>query len=190
MVRSPAPRAISAAVLSALTVGTATNQSGGTVNATTGVFSGTLTPSQTSGIVGTTTNNNANAGSVGESIVSAVAGVSFPASGTYGDGASIVLTAGDWDIDLVGWITANGATVVSWNLGISTTTGNSATGLTNGDNLLSTLIPPVATANASATISAWRLSIAAGITVFIKLQASFSIATPTFSGRISARRRR
>src|SRR6185437_3034241 len=47
---------------------------GGTLGVTgNSTFTGTITPSQTNGIVGTTTNNAANAGSVGELITSSVA---------------------------------------------------------------------------------------------------------------------
>ena len=61
-------------------------------------FSGSVTPSQTLGIVGTTTNNNANAGSVGEIIPStilpgdAIGLVTAVANNV----ASIILTPGDW----------------------------------------------------------------------------------------------
>jgi len=67
-------------------------------------LTGAITPSQTAGIVGTTTNNNANAGSVGEVVSSSVA-VGSAVSLTTAAGAftgktitSISLTAGDWNV--------------------------------------------------------------------------------------------
>ncbi|UEP43143.1 hypothetical protein [Burkholderia sp. B21-005] len=58
-------------------------------------FTGAITPSSTAGIVGTTTNDNANAGSVGE-YQSVTGGSTALTSGSYVDLATLSLTAGDW----------------------------------------------------------------------------------------------
>ncbi|CAB3795478.1 hypothetical protein [Pararobbsia alpina] len=58
---------------------------------------GTITPSSTAGIVGTTTNNNANAGSVGE-YVSSTSGAVALTTATNINATSIVLSAGDWEV--------------------------------------------------------------------------------------------
>jgi hypothetical protein len=63
---------------------------GGTLSVT-----GTITPSQTAGIVGTTTNNNANAGSVGEQIISNKLTNVAMTSAVLVNVTSISLTAGD-----------------------------------------------------------------------------------------------
>lgn len=60
-------------------------------------FTSTITPSQTAGIVGTTTNNNANAGSVGEYQTATGSPVTMT-SGAATNLASLPLTAGDWEV--------------------------------------------------------------------------------------------
>ena len=139
-------------------------------------------------IAGTNTNDSAAAGYVGEYISNTCSSLAFPTSGAYGDATNISLTAGDWDLTVVGQMQANGATVVHWYLGASTTTGNSATGLVTGDSLVSAITPPNATANAAASLPNIRVSIASTTTYYLKYQGNFSVATPQLWGRISARR--
>lgn len=146
-----------------------------------------ITPSQTAGIVGTTTNNNANAGSFGEAVRSYQGVTNFPTSTQWGDLTSISLTAGDWDVSSVILAGANGATVVEWRTGISATSGNSSAGLTAGDNQANCL-PPTATANSSMTIPCFRVSISSTTTYYLKYFADYSVATPQALGRLSARR--
>ncbi len=88
----------------------------GAATATTITFSPT-----TGGIVGTTTNNNTNAGNVGElisSVISSGAPVTFSA-GVDKDLTSISVTAGDWDI--YGNINCAGTTVTQGTVWISAT---------------------------------------------------------------------
>ena len=59
---------------------------------------------------GTTTNDNALTGNVGEYVESVVEGANAGASTQFGDATSIILTAGDWDVTLIGEITINGGT--------------------------------------------------------------------------------
>jgi hypothetical protein len=151
------------------------------------VFSGTITPTQTGGIVGTTTNNNAQALSIGEYIESVVAGVSFAASGQFGDATSISLTAGDWDVSLGANITANGATVTATRIGISQTTGNSSVGLVAGSNSF-LILPPTGAADNSITIPSYRQSLSGTTTIYAKMLANYTVATPQLSARLSARR--
>ncbi len=92
------------------------------------VFNGRPQPGQT---FGTPLADNAAAGNVGEYKTDYTALTNIATSGAWFDAASILLTAGDWD--LYGAITyrRNGATVTAldFGAGISGTTGNSATGL-------------------------------------------------------------
>jgi hypothetical protein len=70
-----------------------------------------ITPSQTAGIVGTTTNNSANSGSVGEYVSSTVlvgSAVTLPNS-TVENVTSVSLTAGDWDCSGNTWFATNGS---------------------------------------------------------------------------------
>lgn len=150
--------------------------------------SGTITPSQTSGIVGTTTNNNANAGSVGEFISSTVAigsAVSLtnnvPANVT-----SISLTAGDWDVFGNVAFTTNTSTAVSYIQGAISTTSATASvansfqhpGLPTGNN------------SSAGTCPSQRLSLSGTTTVFLVAVSGFSTSTQAAYGFIGARRRR
>lgn len=133
---------------------------------------------------GTNTNDSPTAGYVGEVISSGVAGVSFPSSGSYGDLTSISVTAGDWMITGMMTATRNGATVPSVTIGISTTSGNSATGLTpstRGDNT-----GPTATYDTSIAIVPLRISLSGTTTYYLKFAASYTVATPFAGGRITA----
>jgi hypothetical protein len=167
-----------------------------TVSGTLGV-TGTITPSQTAGIVGTTTNNNVNAGSVGEVISSSVA-VGSAVSLTNATGAftgktitSISLTAGDWDVyGIVGINCAatTNFTAIAGGINTVTDTLNSAyeeearfsygaTGLVP-NNVITFTFPTT------------RVSIASTTTYYLIGYASFSISTATAFGRITARRMR
>lgn len=141
-------------------------------------------------VVGSTAGDSAPAGKIGEYIEALASAVSFPTSTQYGDAASIVLTPGDWDISIVGYAVANGATMVSFGVGISATSGNFSTGLVNGNNALSLLTPSTTGGNTPFAIPNFRVSISAGATYYLKMVSSYSIATPTLNGRISARRAR
>jgi len=107
----------------------------GTISAAAITATGAITPSQTAGIVGTTTNNNANAGSVGEYVSSTVVDASAVAltAGVAADITSISLTAGDWDVsglvmlddtgmtnltNFFGWCSTTSATLPSLDLAI------------------------------------------------------------------------
>ena len=73
-----------------------------------------VTFSTTTGIVGTTTNNNAAAGSVGEfvsSIVLGAAAVSLTTNVSANITSLVSLSAGDWDIWGSGWLTVGATTV-------------------------------------------------------------------------------
>jgi hypothetical protein len=105
-------------------------------NFTTLSATGLITPSQTNGIKGTTTNNSANSGSVGEYISSSASLTAINlVDNTYTDITTVSLTAGDWDCDgSVGFNVTGTSSVVSDNLGgwISTTSATPPTSLTGG----------------------------------------------------------
>lgn len=149
---------------------------------------------KTSGVsmVGTNTNDNATTGYVGEYISSTtVAIATFPATGTYGTLLAITLTAGDWDITLVEYSNANGATVTDVSFGISTVAGTSTSGLVSGVNQIDTDPGPVSgTSNQNGCIPNYRQSISATTTYYFKLRATYSVATPKAGGTIFARRMR
>ena len=139
-------------------------------------------------IVGTTTNDSATGGYAGEYVESIVGPVNFPTSSQYGDMTSISLTAGDWDVSATALAATGGATMVAWSLGISTTSGNSQTGLVVASNWMANVIPASATANQVTAIPNYRVSLSGTTTVYLKFEANFSVSTPAAYGRISARR--
>lgn len=138
-------------------------------------------------IKGTNTNNNATAAWVGEQIQSVVSLTSVPMATTqYGTLASISLTAGDWDVSAVVKVTPNGATITLCDFGIGTADGNSTSGMVPGDNAY---FPALNGSNAfGASIPPWRVSIAGTTTYYLKLYLAYSVATPQYECRISARR--
>ena len=149
-----------------------------------------LTISANGGVAvkGTTTNDSAAAGYVGEYKETVLSSVAAPASNQFGDVASISLTAGDWDVSAMGEWLLNGATMTAQvYLGISTTSGNSGSGMLNGDTITSTQ-PPQSTYYMPQHIVPKRFSLAAPTTLYLKLYSTYSAGAPLFSGRISARR--
>ena len=155
------------------------------------VTTGAIVPNQTAGITGTTTNNNANAGAVGEVVSSDVAcnAVSLTSS-VVANATSISLTAGDWDVSgKVCVITAATTNVVSAIAGITTTSAtlpgesnfsnivvNPAAGLVYGTQTLRGLSPTV------------RISISGTTTVYLIAAGSFTVSTLDAGGTILARR--
>lgn len=156
-----------------------------------GVLTSTISFSNTAtgGILGTQTNNAAAAGMVGEYVESVYAGVDHTVASTqWQDNTSISLTAGDWEVTHLCNANYNPAQVTVTEAGISTTSGNSATGLVQGSNRLR--------ADSTATMSAWipisisnfRMSLSATTTVYAKFNQTFSGGSVNASGRLSARR--
>ena len=165
-----------------LTAAAATQTIGSALSVT-----GNLTPSQTNGIVGTTTNNNANTGSVGE-FVSSVVTAASPTninSGSATDLTSISLTAGDWDVwGNIGYIPAAGTTTTIAQGWLSS---SSAT------------IPDASLKNFEAfnsafgygfTVPSQRFSLSGTTSIYITGDVTFAVSTMTFYGGIYARRRR
>lgn len=171
---------------------------GRAISATTGTFTGAITPSQTAGIVGTTTNNNADAGSVGEVVSSSVAvgsGVALTTAVSATSGTtvtSISLTAGDWDV--FGVVGVNGAATTNFTViagGINTVNNElnslyeertafiyGTAGRVPAGSPISFVFPPT------------RVSIASTTTYYLVAYAQFTLSTAVGFGRITARRAR
>lgn len=151
-----------------------------------------LAPSQTGGIVGTTTNNNVNAGGVGEFISSTVlAGSAVPlTSNTVANVTSISLTAGDWDVwGNVGTGPAGTTTTSLLQVGISTTSGAFQTA-PNGGALAYLPYSAPAGAPIVSPVGQMRLSLSATTTVYLVVYCTFAVSTNGAYGFIGARRRR
>jgi hypothetical protein len=162
--------------------------------AVTGALSttGAITPSQTAGIVGTTTNNSANAGSVGEYVTATLAsGSAHTMTATVTDATiSISLTAGDWDVTGNAWFVVNATSSYYFWAGISvSSTGNPGTIGGIDSNFISAGAPYPASANYSTlTIPVVRVSLASTTTVYILTQSNFVGSANTCFGTIRARR--
>lgn len=142
-------------------------------------------------IVGTTTNDNAAAGSVGEYVSSTVISGSAVSltTATPANVTNISLTAGDWDVSgLVGFLPANTTQVTQIVGSISTT---SATLNTTPGNLV-VLTSPATTydgaTQADCAMSPVRLSLASTTTVYLVAMSKFTVSTNGAFGIIRARR--
>lgn len=147
----------------------------------------TITPSSTAGIVGTTTNDSANAGSLGEYQSATTAGAGIT-SGVMYNATSISLTAGDWDVSGTCLFNAASTTVpTGLACGISTT---SATLVVGGGTAQTTSLQTTFSASTINYMSTpvVRISIASTTTVYLVGQASFTTSTMTSSGVVRARR--
>jgi hypothetical protein len=178
---SPTPSMIISTATGNVGIGTATPLYTLDVN-------GTLRPQ--SGIVGTTTNNSASAGFVGEFIssVAAPSSVTVAPSGTYGNVVQISLTPGDWDVTGVGVLNAAGATYSSesWGVAVSSYSGNVVTDHVYGYNQL--YFSDYSANDQAGPIPVVRFNIASTTIVYLKVTANYSAGQPLCYGRLSARR--
>jgi hypothetical protein len=151
---------------------------------------GNFTPSQTAGIVGTTTNNNANAGSVGEVISSSIPLGSAVAlsNGVTANIASISLTAGDWQV----WgnlLTAPAGTttqsIVSGAISLTTAAFPTAPG---GGAEVQLPFAVAAGTGVFAPVGQMRVSVASTTTVFLVVNVTFAVSTNAAYGFLGARR--
>lgn len=134
-------------------------------------------------IRGTSTNDNATAGNVGEYVANSVTGAPFANNATTNP-TSIALTAGDWDVFCAcDMVPGSGITFSNLQVGVSTTSG-SVPGL------------GMRTINNSATMSARvtgispvvRVSLSAPATVYAYFYVSASAASGSVDAFIRARR--
>ena len=147
---------------------------------------GTITPSSTNGIVGTTTNDNANAGSIGEFVTAQASGVSLVTSNTPVNVTSISLTAGDWDVQGNIAFTVTAGTLTNLFSAVSTTSATLPTFLSGDLAQVGYTQPSLAADTLAAPVQ--RISIASTTTVYLVASAIWSSATATVAGRIRARR--
>lgn len=157
-------------------------------------FLGPTTGIPNNGVVGTATNDNAQAGNIGETISSSVTSfANIGASGAWADITSVSLTAGDWMIYGEYNIAPNGnTTFTSEQIAVSTTSGNSSTGQTYGNNQFHTTAETTtgwgALANAPATtLVGYRVSLSGTTIHYLKVLGLYTGGgTPTAGGRITA----
>jgi hypothetical protein len=154
-----------------------------------GTMNGALTPSQTAGIVGTTTNNNANVGAVGEYVTATLAQASpiTLVNSTFTNVVSISLTAGDWDVNGTVVLACNPATgMFSMQSYISTNSGaNMGPPYPGQSSIIGTGLQVNAIQMPTGTA---RMSLAATTTVYLGAYAAFTTGPATAYGTIRARR--
>lgn len=146
---------------------------------------------KTTNLRGTSTNDSASTGYLGEYVSSTTVNqTNCPSSGSYGDAASISLTAGDWDVSTVIVYIQNGATWTASLTGISSTSGNSGTGLTQPENLVVQAWTSSSTTpeQSETSIPRYRVSINSTTTYYAKVRSTYSAGQPKFLAFMSARR--
>lgn len=141
-------------------------------------------------ISGTTTNNSAAAGKIGEVARANVVQGSAVAlvTATTKTITSISLTAGDWDVS--GVICLTGTLTGTQFIGAIGSTTNALTGTVLGDSQIATPTLSAATSDMCLTIPSFRVSLSATTTYYLLSQATFTVGSASAYGRISARRAR
>ncbi len=152
-----------------------------------GVWSFTNVITPTGGIKGVSTASSASAGNVGEVLESKQTSLTnFPTTNNYGDLVSKTLTAGEWMVYLFIDVTINGATITDDRFGLGTVTGNSATGLVNGDTAGHIGSAIAAVGAVSAALPAIHIELSGSTTYYFKYFAAYSGGPPQATGRMTA----
>jgi len=130
---------------------------------------------------GTSTNDNACAGCVGEFVQSVITtATDFPANGVNGNLTSILLTPGDWDVTGSVYGIVNGATMAAWLAGVSTVSATMPT--------QAFYISQMAPQSLAFPVPKQRISIATTTTVYLVGQASYTGGPPQYACQLQARR--
>ena len=132
---------------------------------------------------GTTTNDSASAGQVGETIVSTASGISLTTAAS--NGTSISLTAGDWDVAIYASGAGASATCTAIRIGISET---SATFGTQGLDWVYAFADPV-NGPTGGSLPLRRISLASTTTIYGVLATSAG-TNSSLNCTLIARRRR
>ena len=140
-------------------------------------------------ILGTTTNDNAGEGYIGQVMSTSTAGnfINCPANATWGTAISTTATAGDWTCDgHIQW-TTNGATIAgNYYMAINTTGGTSAG--TTPDSQVAVLRST--TDDSSMSLSGVRIKLASAGTIYLQNFCQYSVATPKLYASLYCRRAR
>jgi hypothetical protein len=156
------------------------------VAATTISATGLVSPSSTVGIKGTTTNDSAQAGSIGEVIAPTNLTAVSLSSGVAANCSSVLLTAGDWELSGVIAFNPTGTTTISQTQsGISTTSATMGAGGTY-QGIPGTVPVTYEPFTASPVV---QIKIASTTTVYLVGLATFGTSTLTCSGFFSHIRR-
>lgn len=146
-----------------------------------------ITGPATKAIVGTTTNDSAAAGYVGEYVSASSGSGAIGSSITWSSIASLSLTAGDWDTSLTAVFLRSGATWTEIYAQI-TSVANSGAGGTMGSNYVAFTPPPSTADYLPLAIPSYRVSISSTTTYYFNAYVSYIGGPPLVGYRISARR--
>ena len=148
-------------------------------------------------ITGTVTNDSAAAGKIGEFVTATVTAGS-PVTGTTTGASknvtSITLTAGDWDVGASVVYALTGVTATIYSCGLGTTTGTLLTQAGGGGVGTDPLIVQQATWGTTITgtfqqmLAPVRVSLAAGSTIYLVANVTFSAGSYNMYGTLRARR--
>lgn len=135
-------------------------------------------------VVGVTDGSDSPLGRIGQYISSTTAeSHTFTTNNQYADLVALSIPAGDWELSAL-MVCDNVANFTATRLGISTTAGNSSTGLVQGDNLAYNSFS--SNTQNSSFIPGYRVSISATTTYYLKFLANYTGTVPTAKGRLSA----
>jgi len=134
---------------------------------------------------GTTTNDSASAGYIGEVIASVSGASTMGATDVWQDMTSISLTAGDWDVSLMVNFAA-GAANTAYYIGISTSSGSSFPDGGN-DNYTYTIFPSGGYPH-GLCIPIYRKSLSSTTTIYAKIMGTYTGAAMNGRGVLTARR--
>jgi len=157
----------------------------GTLSAT-----GLISPAQTVGIVGTTSNNSVQTGSIGEYVESDIA----PGSGVSMTSVnpitltSISLTAGDWDVSGVVQYVNPGPTTIAYVQASLSTVNNTLQNMYKQGSAISWGSNILPGADITTPTPTFRYSIASTTTIYLIANASFAVSTLKAAGLLRARR--
>lgn len=147
-------------------------------------FSGLITPSSTAGVKGTSTNDNANAGSVGEFVSTSNSGTAL-SNNVPSNATSFSLGAGDWDVQGVALFSPGASTSVA---AVTASVSNASATISPLFSQTSQVQGSLATgANQIISTPVVRMSLASATNVYIAVQAAFG-GTMSVNGFIRARR--
>ena len=112
------------------------------------------------------------------------------ATDTWGDAASVECPPGEWELSQHLEANRNGATITLLASGLGTAPGTATTDVQQGDTYNDTPSFPTVNSNQVLTISGARFVNTANQTYYVKTYCSFTVATPKYFCRLSARRTR
>ena len=120
--------------------------------------------------------------------VAVTSDTSFPAATTvWSDATSLSIPPGIWDMSFQVYVDPNGATMPRVDTGIGTASGTGTTGLVTGDNVDAFGVAFTGSL-ANTRMGSWVTVVTTTTTHYLKLNGTFTVATPRYRCRLSAKR--